>query len=277
MGHLKIVSVVFALVISLVGCSRNDSAIQEKIAELDRATRSKIAELDLATQTKIAELDRTNQNKLAEAQVEIAMLEKEYGLLKSNQDASVSNAFHLAAYIMSDMGRLDETNSLVSTQLSYLENKYKTIELDPMEAGIQRLDSDTAIFFVSCKEAAPYLDGYKIKLSIGNPFFATYNDFELDVTWGGKEPNFNEMLTQASTNSGHYFSVLSDYEKAHATWEHSLRKKTCAFVQELKAGTWNEIAFDIAPAAPQEVRYILVSIRTKNVFLNTERKVSDSN
>ena len=52
--------------------------------------------------------------------------------------------------------------------------KTDSISLDLTQRSYQRLDTDTGFFLVSVEEALPYLNGYKIRLSVGNPSNATY-------------------------------------------------------------------------------------------------------
>lgn len=159
------------------------------------------------------------------------------------------------------------TNTILGLKLDW-QGRYQKVQLDPTEKGYSRLDTDVGTFLVACDEATPYLDGYKVKLRIGNPSLVKYSDFELVVTWGKREPNFFEM--ERTKESKEDTEVYAEYKTAHQDWEKSLRTKTCAFVQELKPGTWNKVSFDLAPAKAEEVAYIMITMQTKTISLATE-------
>ena len=71
--------------------------------------------------------------------------------------------------------------------------------LNLAERSYQRLDTDNGLFLISVQEATPYLNGYKVRLHIGNPSYATYSGFTAKAKWGKicgaatySEASFNE-------------------------------------------------------------------------------------
>jgi outer membrane murein-binding lipoprotein Lpp len=54
-------------------------------------------------------------------------------------------------------------------------NIHRTVFLDATAKGFERIDTDTGSFFISVEDVQPYLDGYKLRLKIGNPSSATFN------------------------------------------------------------------------------------------------------
>lgn len=101
----------------------------------------------------------------------------------------------------------------------------------------RRIDSVSGYFLFIVKDITPYLNGYKIKFTIGNPSYATYKGYKLKILWGD---NFL-----------------------------SLKEANFSFTQDLKPGSWNNAEFVLAPAKSEEVNYIVVSIETDIIQLQT--------
>jgi hypothetical protein len=117
----------------------------------------------------------------------------------------------------------------------------------------QRLSSNTGTFLVSFSNAERYLDGYKIRLSIGNITTATFSGFELTLRFGTKEPE---------AGVGHDW----------LEWYRTVRTKTETFTRELKPGRWNVVEIIVLPARPDELGYLQVRLRTDEVMLQSEEK-----
>ena len=116
----------------------------------------------------------------------------------------------------------------------------KTAVITPTQKGFSNMGE----FLVAVKKVEPYLDGYKIYLLIGNPTNVTYEGFNLKVKHG-RETDF----------------------KNYRLWKKSLKEKNISFVEKLLPGYWNEIELILAPAKPEEIKHIKISIATEEVFL----------
>lgn len=117
---------------------------------------------------------------------------------------------------------------------------YQSIQLDPTQKAYQRLDTASGFFLISCQDATPYLDGYKLLLDVGNPTSATYHGFTFNVTWGGA------------------FETVSD------TVAHS---KDVSFTNQLKPASWNRVELILTPASAEEMKSIFLSMETSQLSL----------
>ncbi len=91
----------------------------------------------------------------------------------------------------------------------------ESILLDPTSKNYQKIDSDGYIFLIGVGDIAPYADGYKLTLSIGNPYLIRFNGFQLSIYWG-KE--------------------LDSKKDNYSEWEKSLRNKIETFTGTLYPG-----------------------------------------
>ena len=96
-----------------------------------------------------------------------------------------------------------------SIRLSEIEDRNKYIFLNPSSKSYQKLDSDGNVFFISCEDIRPYAGGYKLTLSIGNPYVVFFNGFTLSIEWGKKYDPDNDNYIE---------------------WEKSLKKKRSRFL-----------------------------------------------
>ena len=135
--------------------------------------------------------------------------------------------------------------------LSTKQVKTDSISLDLTQRSYQRLDTDTGFFLVSVEEALPYLNGYKIRLSVGNPSYATYKDYKLTVKWN-KTYDWGKY-TQAS------------YDE----WNKAIQEKEISFPDSLQPGAWNSVDLILAPVSPDQLGYLMLSMSTATVSLHT--------
>jgi len=56
---------------------------------------------------------------------------------------------------------------------------------------------------------------------------------------------------------------------SHEKWEKSLHSKDIIYTEELKRGVWNKIDMILTPASANELEYLLISIDSKSVLLNS--------
>ncbi|GAW91191.1 DUF3251 domain-containing protein [Calderihabitans maritimus] len=116
--------------------------------------------------------------------------------------------------------------------------------------GYVRLDSETGTFLVSVLDVVPYLDGFKVFLSIGNPSYATYNGFTLKGYWAKTLFSSFEKMDEGLT--------------AFDSKPNSFEKK---FVDELKPGSWNKVTLVVTPAKAEEFKYLILTIETDSISL----------
>jgi hypothetical protein len=128
--------------------------------------------------------------------------------------------------------------------------KTDTISLDLTQSAYQRLDTDNGFFLVSVDEATPYLSGYKLHLSIGNPSFATYTNYKITVKWS--RPYDWGKYTEAS----------------YQEWNKAIQEKELAFPESLQPGSWNSVDVILAPVSPDQLGYLTLSMTTNTVSLH---------
>jgi hypothetical protein len=104
---------------------------------------------------------------------------------------------------------------------------------------------------VSVEEAAAYLNGYTIRLSIGNPSYATYADYKLKVKW-------NNLY-----DWGKYT------ETSYQEWNKSTQEKEISFPESLQPGAWNSVDVILAPVSADQLGYLTLSMNTSMVRLHT--------
>lgn len=120
---------------------------------------------------------------------------------------------------------------------------FQSINLTPEQKGFQRLDAGFVTLLVTTESAEVYLDGFKIKLKVGNPTSGDLSAARLFCT---------TYKPSASTNA--------------PPWE-SFRSITNSLSAKLPAGTWTTIEFVLAPATIEELRNASVSMEVDQVFL----------
>jgi hypothetical protein len=169
------------------------------------------------------------------------------------------------AQMQKQVGSLENEVKNLQVKLNTLESKltfdeyllgtkqvqHDHITLNVAERTYQRLDTDNGFFLISVREATPYLNGYKIRLHIGNPSFATYEGFTVKTKWGKvydwatySEASFNE-------------------------WQKSFQEKEVSFPDALDAGAWNNVEVILAPATADQFGYIELSLSTDTVKLTS--------
>ena len=92
---------------------------------------------------------------------------------------------------------------------------------------------------VSCEDVTPFLEGHKIKLDIGNPYYAHFEGVEIIVRYG---------------------------LDATDSWVNN-KSVALSLTERLKAGAWRRVEVVINPSKAPELRYLAVSIRAKETIL----------
>jgi len=153
----------------------------------------------------------------------------------------------------------------VNKQITYMADEvYKKFfgenyaVIDPNGQGFAKIESNNGMFLASCKAAEPYLDGHKLTLNIGNPYYMKYSGFTMKVRFGTRPPDYLKEPTPEQT---------TQWQKKYNEWEKSLTYKELNFTDELLPGTWTKVEMILAPSKPDEVAYISVSMKTDQVSL----------
>lgn len=86
---------------------------------------------------------------------------------------------------------------------------------------------------------------------MGNPTNATYSNFTIKAQWG-RSYDWDRYTPES-----------------HEKWEKSLHSKETPYTEDLKRGVWNKIEMILTPASADELQYLVISIDSKSVVLNS--------
>lgn len=140
----------------------------------------------------------------------------------------------------------------LDAKLSALENKQASFELESfgLRAEVARLEHGSAVlsseskgyhiarnafgpFIVSLEDIQPHLDGYKVRLSVGNPTYISYRGAEFQVSWA----NYAESRRITVTD-------------------------------QFLPGTYTEVEAVLTPAKPEDIRQIWVDVSFDQISLS---------
>lgn len=150
--------------------------------------------------------------------------------------------------------------------------------------GYQVIETSSGTFLISIKEIKPYLSGYKIVFTIGNPSLATYENAKLKVSWNRSYKSWKE--------DKEYASKLAEYEKSfkeyltklknkeanakipealkRPTWFEERKDKEFTLLNPIAPGAWNSFEVHITPATLEQLEYVEVSLNTNTIKLTKD-------
>ncbi len=125
-----------------------------------------------------------------------------------------------------------------------------SVEFDPREsAGYGRFSSNVGTMLARMDKIEPYLDGYTITFSIGNPSTVRLVGAEGLVKWG-RDLDFNDPKTL------------------------NLQEKTFKVLSEFQPGSWTSFKVSIAPASPEQIRRIVLAPKFNTVSLRSANGIA---
>ncbi|MGA3007597.1 MAG: hypothetical protein ABSE59_06870 [Opitutaceae bacterium] len=169
--------------------------------------------------------DRSNQAKVAAVQEENKRLEAETITLRQD-----------VAQLKADMKKDEEAVLFLLARMNEADNP-KPAHLSGTERGFELARTEYGSFLVSIADVEPYLDGYSVTLSIGNPLDA-------DITAGTISIKYGTSSTA------------------------TLNTVTQAIDQPLIGGRWTDVVIVVAPAKVEELGYLGVSLDPSGLFLH---------
>ena len=113
----------------------------------------------------------------------------------------------------------------------------KGAEINPLSKEAVALATNFGTLIVSCKGVDPYLNGFKLKLLIGNPLQMTFNGFTLVCVYGQNQ---------------------TDREK---------RSKEI-FPNSLRPGSWSDVEMTLVPSTLEDLGHIEILFTTDKLHLN---------
>jgi hypothetical protein len=98
---------------------------------------------------------------------------------------------------------------------------------------------------VIVEDCVKYMDGYKLKLKVGNPSSATYSDFAITGQWPKKKGLLFNLGKSPSTPG----------------------TRTQNYTSDLPGGSWTLIDFVVTPATEYDMKYVKLTFDTNTVSL----------
>lgn len=144
---------------------------------------------------------------------------------------------------------LSEDVSKLQTDLLMLQYRVDALEsadalVSAEEQGYGIAKTKFGAFTISARSVTPYLDGFKVKLRIGNLTSANFNGAKITVSWG---PPFDQKN-------------LVEYYK-------NQKKKEFSVTNQFSPGAFTDLVVAITPAKPEEVKMLSVGIQLDQLAL----------
>lgn len=150
---------------------------------------------------------------------------------------------------------LERKSEALEYRLNFLRDAEKTITIDPAgNPAFQRLRTSYGDFFVTLEGVEPYLDGIRVRLKVGNPTSADFNGFDLQVTWGERQPDL----------SGD--NAVPKWKR----WRGEMRTKDCPFTNILTSGTWNKVSFILPATEPEQFGHLELSMSIRAIRMDSD-------
>jgi hypothetical protein len=106
-------------------------------------------------------------------------------------------------------------------------------------------------FTVVSKGVSPYLDGYKVRLLIGNLTSANFSGGKINISWGLPFPDFDSK------------TLTDDLEK----YQKSQKQKEFEVTNDFPGGSYTELELSLTPAKPDEIKRISVGVNFTTMWL----------
>lgn len=153
--------------------------------------------------------------------------------------------------------------------------------------GFQVIETSSGHFLISLKEVTPYLSGYKLIFSLGNPSLATYDNAKLRVSWN--------RSYQSWKDDKEYATLMAEYEKSYEEyllklstknssgeikkperpkrpfWSEEKKEKEFTLKTQLNPGAWNSVEVHVTPATLKQLDFIEVKIEAPTVSLSKSK------
>lgn len=136
-------------------------------------------------------------------------------------------------------------------QMDLLQLQFRVDALESGDASVSAEEQGYGVaktsfgaFTISTRSVTPYLDGFKIKLRIGNLTTANFNGAKLTVTWG---PPYDVK------NPSEYFK--------------NQKKKEFSLTNQFVSGAFTDVEVALTPAKPEDVKTLSVGIQLDQLSL----------
>ena len=179
-------------------------------------------------------------------------IEKKNGVLENKIDEIEFDR------IISELDFLKENEFLkFKEEINQRIIKSKAIFNLKKKQGFYLINSSGYTFCVSVENVQPYLDGFKVIFTIGNPSIADFSNPKIHITWN--KDYWEYYQEQKSTNKK--FSEVMDL------WEKSQKQTEITILKDLRSGVWNRVEVLLTPATLDELEYVELSMETNTINL----------
>lgn len=145
----------------------------------------------------------------------------------------------------------DLSSEVRKLQMDLLKLQFRVDALESGDASVSAEEQGYGVaktsfgaFTISTRSVTPYLDGFKIKLRIGNLTTANFNGAKLTVTWG---PPYDEK------SPGEFFK--------------NQKKKEFSLTNQFVSGAFTDVEVALTPAKPEDVKSLSVGIQLDQLSL----------
>ena len=132
---------------------------------------------------------------------------------------------------------------LLKHRVATLEDGTATVSTE--EEGFDVAKTKFGPFTVSSRGATPYLDGYKVRVRIGNLTNANFTNAKLKLGWGPP------------------FEAGKDFE----AWSKSQRSKEVGLTTKLMSGSFTDVDVVLTPAKPEDIKSFTVGFELNQLEL----------
>ena len=184
-------------------------------------------------------------------QQKIALLEKRVHELEKSASAAgrPSDATSQITSLEKTVRSLETRLQIDELLLQQKQDRAESVQLDPSSRNFSRIDSDSSSFLVMVEDATPYLDGYRVKLKIGNPNDADFLNVKVKVRWSKS------------------YDWKKYNESTYASWQKAIHEKEITINERVKAGAWTPVSIDLTPCSADEMGYLEVSLKSPTIAL----------
>lgn len=137
----------------------------------------------------------------------------------------------------------------LAVETYFLKSRVESLESGQATASTEEQGYDIARtkfgpFTVSTRGVTPYLDGFKVKLRVGNLTNADFNGAKLKLAWG---PPFDG--------------------NSHEEWEKAQKKKEMSVTNRFASGSFTDVEVILTPAKPEEIKSFAVGFELDQLQL----------
>lgn len=146
-------------------------------------------------------------------------------------------------------------NEYVSSLNSEIDRKFdvvnnKIVVLSSVEKDFKKIETNVGNFFIAVQRIEALDNGYRLHLSIGNPYYAEFSGFKIRLFWG-------EKLDEKS--------MLS-----YNDWRKTLKGAEFTFKSRIKRGKWNNFYIDINDVVSRQLEYLEFKMEVLSVELEQD-------